>query len=65
MKKVLIIEPAWCKSCGICAAFCPKNALEMEDEKVRLRADNTCVLCGQCELHCPDYAIYLKEAEHV
>lgn len=65
MKKVLIIEPAWCKGCGICAAFCPKNALEMEDEKVRLRADNTCVLCGQCELHCPDYAIYLKEAEHV
>ena len=28
-KKKLVIDPAWCKGCGICAAFCPKNALEM------------------------------------
>lgn len=63
MKKVLTIEPAWCKGCGICVAFCPKNSLELVSEKVRLKEDNSCVLCGMCELRCPDYAIYLEEVE--
>ncbi len=62
MKK-LVLDPSWCKGCGICVAFCPKNALELVDEKVRLRQDNECVLCGQCELRCPDYAIWLEDLE--
>ena len=57
----LVIDPSWCKGCGICVAFCPKDALELVDEKVRLKADNSCILCGQCEMRCPDYAIYLAE----
>ena len=61
--KVLVIEPSWCKGCGICAAFCPKGALELRDGKAALAENAQCVLCGQCELRCPDYAIYLKEAE--
>ncbi|MBQ2959821.1 MAG: 4Fe-4S binding protein [Oscillospiraceae bacterium] len=61
MAKVLVIETSWCKGCGICTAFCPKNALELVGEKVRLKNTNACVLCGLCELRCPDYAIYLKE----
>jgi len=61
-KKVLIIEPSWCKGCGICVAFCPKGALELVNGKVRLKAGGQCVLCGQCEMRCPDYAIYLREA---
>ena len=63
MKRVLTIEPAWCKGCGICVAFCPKNSLELVAEKVKLKEDGSCVLCGMCELRCPDYAIYLKEVE--
>ena len=62
MKK-LVLDPSWCKGCGICVAFCPKNALELVDEKVRLRQDNECVLCGQYELRCPDYAIWLEDLE--
>ncbi len=62
-KKELIINTAWCKGCGICAAFCPKNALEVVHEKVRRAPDTECILCGQCELRCPDYAIYLEEKE--
>jgi Dissimilatory sulfite reductase (desulfoviridin), alpha and beta subunits len=61
--KALVINPEWCKGCGICAAFCPKGALELVGEKVRLRPENDCVLCGICEQHCPDYAIWLKEEE--
>ena len=62
-KKQLIIEPEWCKGCGICVTFCPKEALELKDLKVHLKEDNSCVLCGMCEMRCPDYAIYLINAE--
>jgi 2-oxoglutarate ferredoxin oxidoreductase subunit delta len=61
--KKLIIDPAWCKGCGICAAFCPKPALELKDDKVRLKSEQLCVLCGMCELRCPDYAIWISEED--
>ncbi len=61
--KELVINTAWCKGCGICAAFCPKQALEIVNGKVRKKEEDTCVLCGQCELRCPDYAIYIDENE--
>lgn len=58
-KKKLVIDPSWCKGCGICAAFCPAKALELSGGKVRLKENAKCVLCGMCELRCPDYAIWL------
>lgn len=61
--KRLAVNAAWCKGCGICAAFCPKEALEVVGEKVRLKEDGECILCGQCELRCPDYAIYIEKSE--
>ncbi|MBO4887097.1 MAG: 4Fe-4S binding protein [Firmicutes bacterium] len=61
--KELILNTAWCKGCGICAAFCPKHALEVVDGKVRKVEGAECVLCGQCELRCPDYALYIDEKE--
>lgn len=64
MAKRLMIEPKWCKGCGICAAFCPKNVLEIRKEKVFAVNLQDCIGCGLCELRCPDYAIYLeKEAD--
>ncbi len=62
-RKKLVIEDAWCKGCGICAAFCPKNVLEIRNEKVSLKDEEACVFCVQCELRCPDYAIYLVNME--
>ena len=62
-KRKLVLDPAWCKGCGICVAFCPKNALELAGEKARLKEEGGCVLCGQCEERCPDYALYLEELE--
>jgi len=62
MKKELRINTAWCKGCGICAAFCPKDALEIKSGKVR-RTENDCTLCGMCEQRCPDFAIYIQEEE--
>ena len=31
--KKLVIDPAWCKGCGICANECPKKAITMINEK--------------------------------
>ena len=62
--KKLVINPAWCKGCGICAAFCPKKVLEVINEKVQAVNEEACIKCGLCELRCPDYAIYIeKEGE--
>lgn len=63
INKNLVINQAWCKGCGICAAFCPKEALEVVEEKVQRKEGTECILCGMCELRCPDYAIYIEEKE--
>ena len=62
-RKKLVIEPAWCKGCGICVAFCPKGALELARGKAQRKEGTDCILCGQCELRCPDYAIFVQEKE--
>ena len=58
-----IIKEEWCKGCGICVAFCPKDVLELYDGKVKAVNRDACINCGLCELRCPDYAIYLEEGE--
>lgn len=55
----LIVDKNWCKGCGICVAFCPKNVLEIKNGKVNIKDLDLCIQCGQCELRCPDFAIYL------
>lgn len=62
-QRKIVIEPEWCKGCGICAAFCPKKVLEVVKEKVRMKDPEGCIACGLCELRCPDYAIYLVNKE--
>lgn len=62
-KKELICDTKWCKACGICVAFCPRNVLVLED-KVKIANKDACIFCRQCERICPDYAIYVKEEEN-
>jgi len=61
--KRLVINKEWCKGCGICVAFCPKDTLEIVDGKVQLKENDTCIMCGLCELRCPDFAIYVDDAK--
>ena len=52
------INAAWCKGCGICVAFCPKDVLELDTaDKVFAARPEACIYCRDCELRCPDLAI--------
>ena len=52
------IERGWCKGCGICVHFCPKNVLEMDDQdKAYAARPEDCICCRMCELRCPDLAV--------
>ncbi len=54
----------WCKKCGICAAFCPQEALEVnQDGYPFLKDAQSCNGCGLCELRCPDFAIVVLKDE--
>ena len=58
------INREWCKGCGICVAFCPKQVLELdrEDKAVAVRIED-CIACRLCELRCPDLAIEVAVEE--
>ena len=56
-----IINRDWCKGCGICGRFCPKNVLELDEaEKVTAARPEDCICCEFCELRCPDFAIEIE-----
>jgi 2-oxoglutarate ferredoxin oxidoreductase subunit delta len=58
------IYRAWCKGCGICVAFCPKEVLSMNERgEPQVTGPERCTGCTWCELRCPDFAISVKKKE--
>jgi 2-oxoglutarate ferredoxin oxidoreductase subunit delta len=52
------LYPAWCKRCGNCVAFCPRNVFETDQWGYpRVAHPELCVSCHLCEMLCPDFAL--------
>lgn len=63
-KPVIEVNRSFCKGCGICVAFCPKEVLELDDhEKAVVKRPEQCSACMLCELRCPDIAIEVRSEE--
>lgn len=47
-----------CKQCGICAGFCPKDAIGLDAEgNPFLKDPDACTGCSLCEHLCPDFGV--------
>ena len=55
-----IVRERYCKGCGICVAFCPKQVLALKSGKVFVQRPELCIGCRMCELRCPDFAIEVR-----
>jgi len=54
----------WCKGCGICAAFCPAEAIRLNDRgEPEITKPELCTGCTWCEMRCPDFAVRVREKE--
>jgi 2-oxoglutarate ferredoxin oxidoreductase subunit delta len=58
------IYRAWCKGCGICVAFCPREVLSMNDRgEPQVTQAERCTGCTWCEVRCPDFAISVRRRD--
>ncbi|MCL1828177.1 MAG: 4Fe-4S binding protein [Oscillospiraceae bacterium] len=65
-----VIEPHFCKGCGLCIDACPTGVLlfrEAPDNRwgveVEIDGPDYCSGCGMCEMICPDFAIFAYKTE--
>jgi 2-oxoglutarate ferredoxin oxidoreductase subunit delta len=63
-KELPVFDPVRCKQCGICARFCPKGAIGLDDHGSPFLAEpEACTSCGLCEDMCPDWAVCLSHTQ--
>lgn len=58
------VREDWCKECGLCIKFCPKNLItkkkfinESGYHPVKLAEKSKCTGCTFCAIVCPETAI--------
>jgi len=62
---IISVNEEWCKSCGICIEFCPKDVL-IPNHQGRPVPENidVCTKCKLCEFRCPDFAITVEGVDN-
>lgn len=54
----LVREPDLCTYCGICAARCPSQCIQVRKKTTEWHHDpRACVFCGTCVEACPESAL--------
>lgn len=63
----IIIDEQYCKGCGLCMHYCPKQILKKSERRnakgyvpPMAAAPEQCSKCRTCELICPELAITLE-----
>ena len=63
MAKV-VIDPKYCKACGLCMLACKKDALQFGKKANEMgyfvvvpKENDTCIGCTMCAVVCPEAAI--------
>lgn len=55
------INYKWCKKCGLCAKYCPKQVYELDQfGKPLIVNESACIGCNLCVYRCPDFAININ-----
>lgn len=50
--EILQFDGVHCKNCYKCVRHCPVKAIEVQNHRAQIRADE-CILCGECTIICP------------
>jgi len=57
----ITINHKWCKGCGICIAFCPRNVFATDPQgHPEIIDKDKCIKCMLCVERCPDFAMEVK-----
>lgn len=58
------INEKWCKRCGICVVFCPKEVFVTGEFGLPIaKYPEKCIKCMLCVMRCPEFAIDVKDIE--
>lgn len=65
----ILIEAERCKGCELCLSACPKNIIELDQNRLNAKGyhpamlndpDNLCTGCAICAVICPDVCITVE-----